>query len=107
MKMAIRASEIDVPSGSELARVIEEAEPSPVHLVKDGVRYRLERAVAEEPQDDELSGEDEDEDAKFARFVGAWKGIGADEMKEMLRRAREEGSRPMDQPPILHRRESR
>jgi hypothetical protein len=99
--MVAKAREIDVRPGSELARIIDESNASTVYLVKDGVRYRLERARSEEIQDDECIGEDEDEDAKFAKFVGAWRDVDADEMIEMLRRAREEGSRPMDRPPTL------
>jgi hypothetical protein len=102
MRMVAKVREIEVPPGSELARLIDESRESPVFLVKDGVRYRLERASPTDSADvDEPSSDAKDDEAIFSRFVGAWADVDADALIEELRRAREEGSRPMDQAPVL------
>ena len=101
--MVAKAREIDVPAGSELARLIDESEAMPVFLVKDGVRYRLERASPEDSDaiDDQSIEEADDDEAILSRFAGAWADVDADALIEELRRAREEGSRPIDQAPVL------
>ena len=101
--MVAKARVIDVPAGSELARLIDESAASPVFLVKDGVRYRLERASPEDSVDtgDPFMEEADDDEAILSRFVGAWADVDADALIAELRRAREEGSRPIDQTPIF------
>lgn len=101
--MVVKVREIEVPPGSELARFINETNASHVVLVKDGVRYRLERESGETSvdTDDQPVAGMEDDEAILSTFVGAWTDVDADALIEELRRAREEGSRPFDQAPIL------
>ena len=100
--MRVKAREVYVPAGSELAKLIDESEETPVVLVKDGIRYRLERVSREDPEDsDDRSGEATDDEAILSRFVGAWADVDADALIDELRRARDEGSRPIDQAPVL------
>ena len=100
--MVAKVREFEVPAGSELARLIEESQQTPVFLVKDGVRYRLERASPEDSVDsDDRSNDTTDDEAILSRFVGAWADVDADALIEVLRRARDEGSRPVDQAPVL------
>jgi hypothetical protein len=101
-QMVAKAREIEVSAGSDLAKLIDESQGTPVILVKDGVRCRLERVSPEDSEDsDDRSGEATDDEAILSRFVGAWADVDADTLIDVLRRAREEGSRPIDQAPAL------
>lgn len=118
---------IEVKPGSELARVLDDPAGLPAELVKDGIRYRLDRVerLRDLEEDERLSGEVAQLPA--GQLVGAWIGSGAldddwegydpdrvrqvldevagtlsddeaDRMIERIYRAREEGSRPVDRP---------
>ena len=48
--MVTKARTIEVAPGSELARLLEDPAGLPVELVKDGLRYRIDRADASDAQ---------------------------------------------------------
>jgi hypothetical protein len=101
-QVVAKAREIEVHAGTELAKLIDESQETSLILVKDGVRYRLERVSPEDAEDsDDRSDEATDDEAIMSRFVGAWADVDADALIDELRRAREEGSRPNDQAPVL------
>lgn len=99
--MVAKAREIDVPPGSELAQAIDESFGAPIVVVKDGVRYRLEREDGASLNDSDrplIGVADEDDQAVLDKIIGAWAGLDTDRLKEELRLAREEGSRSVGRP---------
>ena len=86
---AIEPKVVDVPPGSELARLLDEADGAPLVLVKDGVRYRLER---EDAKDDPWANDDPEQvEQVLAETAGAWKHIDAEALKADVRAQRGHG----------------
>ena len=95
---------IQVESGSELDRLLDQVADGPIELERNGARYRLDRV---EPPLRIRTGEADDIWADYdperaiagmeAAF-GSWSDIDAEALKAAIYRAREEGSRPPDRP---------
>ena len=111
--MVAETKTIEVAPGSELARLLDEAEGKPLVLVKEGVRYRvdLEDASASSPlpaRNVTSAGTgphdpwaDYDPDKLWAGIQAAAGSITEEEAGEMIAniyRWREEGTRPLDCP---------
>jgi hypothetical protein len=96
--MVAKAREIEVPAGSELARLIDEWNAFPIILVKDGIRYRLEHATDRDAGAPDHSTVEQADDDPLERIIGAWADLDIEALKAELRLAREEGSRPLDWP---------
>jgi hypothetical protein len=92
--MSDAVNTIHVPDGSELARLLQEADETGLRLEQNGVMYRVTR-------------EDEDPWARYdpeAVRAGMEAGAGAitpeeaEELKAYVYRGREEGTRPANRP---------
>ena len=98
---AIEPKTIEVVPGSELARLLDEANGASLVLVKDGVRYHLDR----EPSDPGATLRNPwatyDPDLALAGMreaAGSWSDVDTEKLKEDIYRWREEGSRPPERP---------
>lgn len=85
---------IEVEPGSEIADLLDEAAETPLLLVKNGVRFRLDR----DEEDIWANYDPERARAGMRAAAGAWKGMDAEAFKEYVYRGREEGTRPPDRP---------
>lgn len=85
---------IDVEPGSELDRLLEEADGATLRLVRHGVRYRL------EPEDEDPWADYDPEraGAGMRAAAGSLSVEDAERLKEYIYRGREEGTRPIDRP---------
>ena len=93
--MAAEREPIPVPSGSDLARLLDEAAGEPIRLQKDGTTYRL----ALETSEDIWAGYDAQEVLEaLEETAGSWTDSAADAVIAAIYRARDEGSRPTTQP---------
>ena len=81
---------IEVRPGSELAHLLDEAAETPLLLVKDGVRYRLDR----EDEDIWAGYDPEAARAGIRAAAGSWKEIDAEAFKAYIRQRRRASSRP-------------
>ena len=85
---------IHVTPGSELARALQESGATPVVLESDGIHYRVLRDAY-----DIWAGYDPDRLLATVRAAaGTLTPEEGEELKELIYRAREEGSRPPDRP---------
>ena len=97
--MASEPKTVEVAPGSELDRWLDEAERTPLRLVRNGVSFRLARE-----EEDPWAGYDPEVAIAGMRAVaGTWSVSDAETLKEYIYRAREEGSRPLDRPRPLGR----
>ena len=88
---------IEVAPGSELDRLLDEAAEAPLRLVRNGERFRLDREPAE---DDIWAGYDPERTrAGMRAAAGSWTDVDAEALKAYIYRAREEGTRPLDDEP--------
>ncbi len=94
--MARELKKVHVKPGSELARLLDEADVAPLILERNGERYRLNR---EEEKEDIWAGYDPEKVRKaLAETAGSWADIDTDALIADIHRAREEGSRPANRP---------
>ncbi len=85
---------IIVNPNSEVARLLDEAADQPLLLEKDGVRYTVNREEA-----DIWAGYDPEAVRQAIRTTsGALTRHEAEQLKALIYRAREEGTRPLDRP---------
>lgn len=92
--MASEPKTIEVEPGSEVDRLLDEAERAPLRLVRGSVRFRL---VQETDDDDVWAGYDPERARAGMRVAaGAWSDLDAEELKAYIYRGREEGTRPLD-----------
>jgi hypothetical protein len=88
---------IKVPQGSELAKLLTEAEGMPILLEKDGELFRLERM--ENEAKDIFAGYDPNKVKEaIAATAGSWADLDTDKLIADIYRARKEGSRPATRP---------
>lgn len=92
--MAAEPKTIHVAPGSELARLLDEANHAPIRLQKDGVSYRL----AREDEDIWADYDPEAVRAALRKFAGTLSPEEGEKLKAYIYRAREEGTRPADRP---------
>ncbi len=92
--MADTVRTIHVPRGSELARLLDEAQHAPLRLEKDGVTYRLSR----EEDDVWVNYDPEAARAGMQAAAGHLTHEEAEKLKAYIYRGREEGTRPADRP---------
>jgi hypothetical protein len=111
--MALELKTIHVPTGGDADRLLREIDERVFVLQRNGVRYivsRIDEAPNESTQPDEspeaprlrvVQGDDiwagydpEKVRAALEKFIGSWSDVDTEEMKETLRRARDEGSKP-------------
>lgn len=93
--MVGEAKTVKVAAGSELDRLLDDAERAPVILERDGERFRL----SKEPAEDIWAGYDPERfRAALEETAGSWSDLDADALIEQVYRWREEGSRPADRP---------
>lgn len=88
---------IEVAPGGELARILDEANGASLLLVKDGVRYRLDReepAMTSASLDPWADYDPERALAGMREAAGSWSDVDTEKLKEDIYRWREEGSRP-------------
>ncbi len=84
---------IHIPESSELARLLDQIDTTPLRLEKDGVVYRVSR------EDSLWAGYDPERvRAAVQATAGTWADLDTDAMIADLHRDREEGSRPADRP---------
>lgn len=98
---AVAPRTIEVAPGSELARLLDEANGAPLVLVKEGVRYRLDReepATASARPDPWADYDPERALAGMRDAAGSWSDIDTETLIANIYRWREEGSRPFDRP---------
>ena len=98
---AIEPKTIEVAPGSELARLLEDANGAPLVLVKDGVRYRLDREVPTASAARRDPWADYDPERLREGIRAAAGSISEEEAERRIAeiyRWREEGSRPPDRP---------
>ena len=82
---------IEVTPGSQLAEALDEGRP--VVLVKDGVRYRVDREDAAEPAEDIWANYDPERVRKMLRrTAGSWTGFDIDAFKAEIREQRGQDS---------------
>lgn len=85
---------IHVARGSELDRLLETLDETPVELERDGVHYRLDRI--EKPS--ALSGLSDERVARsiagIRKAAGAWDDVDAEEFKAYIRDRRRTANRP-------------
>ena len=89
--MASEPKTIEVEPGSELDRLLDEADEAPLRLVRNGVRYRLDRETEDiwAGYDPELARE------STLAAAGAWKGIvDGEACKAYIRERRRTKNRP-------------
>jgi len=91
--MATEPKTIHIPESSELARLLDQIDTTPLRLEKDGVVYRVSR-------EDSLWADYDPARVRAAvrATAGSWADLDTDAMIADLHRAREEGSRPADRP---------
>ena len=87
---------IRVEPGSELDRLLDEADETPVELEKSGVRYRVTRVAIPVEPDDIWAGYDPQRALKTLRSAaGGWTGlIDADAFKTYIVERRRTANRP-------------
>ncbi len=92
--MSTESVTIEVDPESEIGSVLARAEDAPIVLKLNGVRFRLEREadVSEFGYDPERLREG------LRRYAGTLDPEEGERWKELLYRAREEGSRPANRP---------
>jgi len=98
---AVAPRTIEVAPGSELARLLEEADGVPLVLVKDGVRYRLDReepATTSARRDPGAAYDPERLMAGIRAAAGSFSEEEAERRIAEIYRWRAEGSRPPDRP---------
>jgi hypothetical protein len=84
------AKTIEVVPGSELDRLLDEANGAPLVLVKDGIRFRVER---ETDQTDIWAGYDPEKVRQaFRQAAGAWRNIDTEALKADIRAQRGQDS---------------
>lgn len=83
---------IKVPEGSELARLLTEAETMPILLEKDGELYRLDRMnkEAKAPSPEEVTRSREG----IIKATGSWKDIDTEAFKAYIYERRRTANRP-------------
>lgn len=88
--MAREARRVRVPPGSELGPLLKEAATEPLLLEADGELYRLERVVENvwRRYDAERAL------AGIRAAAGSWSDVDLEQVKLLIYRAREEGTRP-------------
>jgi hypothetical protein len=88
--MASEPKTIEVKPGGELDRVLNEAQETPVRLVRGDDRFRLDRESDDiwESYDPALARE------STLAFSGAWKDLDAEAFKSYIRERRRTGNRP-------------
>lgn len=94
--MAIAERTVEVVPGSELDRLLEEANGEPLILLRDGVRYRIERQDA---KPDIWANYDPERARRVLReTAGAWKDIDTESLKADIKAQRGQDSfgRPGD-----------
>lgn len=92
--MVASPTTVEIAPGGEVDRLLALAEESPVILEHNGVRFRLTRESADSP-----SGYDPERFREaLRRYAGTLDPEEGERMKEMIYRAREEGTRPADRP---------
>jgi hypothetical protein len=90
---------IHVEPGSEIDRLLDEASDGPIELVRNGTRFRLDQAPVSAAPDDIWAGYNPDVAiAGMEAAFGSWADVDVDALKDQLRRARDEGSRPITRP---------
>lgn len=90
---------IHVEPGSELDRLVAEADDAPVELERNGVRYQLRRVERPADEDPWANYDPEVARAGIRAAAGAWKGlVDTEDLKAAIYRARDEGTRPLDRP---------
>ena len=82
---------IDIEPGSDLDRLLDEAETTPLRLVRNGVRFRLDR---EEHDDVWASYDPEVARAGILAAAGSWKDLDAEAFKAYIRERRRTKNRP-------------
>lgn len=99
--MVAEAKSIDIPADSETAKLLHEADETPVVFVVGSARYR----VLREPRPESTAADDPwanyDPDRAIAGMLeaaGKWKDVNGEKLKADIRRWRAEGSRPFDRP---------
>lgn len=92
--MATEPKTVHVAAGSELARLVDAANDTPLILEKDGVRYRLSR----EPDDVWATYSTEAVRSAVRSAAGTLGTEEGEELKRSIYRAREEGSRSANRP---------
>lgn len=91
--MAHEPDTIHIADDSELARLLEYVDTTPLRLEKNGVVYRVTR------EDDRWAGYDPQKVRAAVRATaGSWADLDTDALIEQLYRARDKGSRPADRP---------
>ena len=85
---------IEVEPGGELDRLLDEADEAPLRLVRNGVRYRLDR----ETEDIWADYDPERAIEGMRRAAGSWKDVDAEALKAYIYTGREQGTRPPDRP---------
>ncbi len=84
---------IHIPENSDLVRLLDQRDTTPLRLEKDGVVYRVSR------EDSLWAGYDAERVREAVRATaGSWADLDTDTMIADLHHAREEGSRPADPP---------
>ena len=92
---------IHVEPDSELGRALAEADEREIVLERNGKRYRVEpapRLDIADPTDIWAGYDPERLRETIERFAGTLSDQEAEEIKELIYRAREEGTRPPDRP---------
>ncbi len=91
--MVREANIIHVEPDSELGRLLDQVDGTPLLLEKDGVHYILSREDEARPA---MS------DAEYQRIldetIGSWSDVDAEALIDYIYRGREEGTRPADRP---------
>ena len=89
---------IHVDPGSELDRLLDEADDGPVILKRRGRRYRLVSESLKIADPDNIWADYDPEKALAATraAAGKWKDVDGEALKEFIYRAREEGTRSPD-----------
>jgi len=91
--VASKLKTIEVESGIDVDRLLDEAERTPLRLVRGGVRFRL---APETDENDIWAGYDpERARAGMRAAAGTWSDMDPEELKASIYRGREEGTRPL------------
>jgi hypothetical protein len=85
---------IAIDPDSELGRALDEANGTPIVLVRDGVRFRVTR----DPDDPWASYDPEGLREGLREIAGTLSPEEGERIKELIYRGREEGTRPIDRP---------